>query len=206
MHRFLPPSVRSSLVVVVSAALLTALPSCNTRAKRLEAEKAAQEAAKPKLYDWRGEDLEGDAAIEISLSDQKAYITIGGQDAGWTYLASGRDGHLSPKGNFKIIEKIEDKHSNRYGVIVNSEGNIVDGDATAGREPIPPGGRFQGAPMPYWMRLTNYGVGLHAGPIPNPGHPASHGCIRLPREMAEILFDVVEIGTPVKIMGAIPRG
>ena len=53
--------------------------------------------------------------------------------------------------------------------------------------------------MPYWMRITSWGVGMHAGPIPDPGSPASHGCIRLPHEMARTLFSVVQIGTPVTI-------
>ena len=36
--------------------------------------------------------------------------------------------------------------------------------------------------------------------IPRPGNPASHGCIRLPREFAIQLFDYVRIGTPVRII------
>ena len=207
MHRKLSLLARQTSVILLTIACVGAFTSCGTTAKRLKAEKMAkaQANAKPKLYDWRGDDLEGDVAIEVSLTDQKAYITIGGQDAGWTYLASGRDGHLSPLGSFKVTEKIEDKHSNLYGVIEDADGNVIDNDAKAGREEIPPGGRFAGAPMPYWMRLTNYGVGLHAGFIPNPGHPASHGCFRLPIEMAEILFDVVKVGTPVIITGSIPK-
>lgn len=55
--------------------------------------------------------------------------------------------------------------------------------------------------MPYYMRLTGDGVGMHAGPIPNPGSRASHGCIRLPRAFAPILFASTSIGTPVKIVG-----
>jgi lipoprotein-anchoring transpeptidase ErfK/SrfK len=97
------------------------------------------------------------------------------------------------------LEKQAVKSSNKYGSVVNSSGNIVKSNATAGVHSVPAGGRFVGAPMPYWMRLTSYGVGMHAGPIPNPGSPASHGCIRLPPEMAETLFSVVEVGTPVTI-------
>jgi lipoprotein-anchoring transpeptidase ErfK/SrfK len=55
------------------------------------------------------------------------------------------------------------------------------------------------APMPFWMRLTHYGIGMHAGVIPKPGEAASHGCIRLPKELAPVLFDAVEVGTTVKI-------
>jgi len=50
------------------------------------------------------------------------------------------------------------------------------------------------------MRITGYGVGMHAGAIPNPGSPASHGCIRLPRDMAETIFQNVSVGARVTIM------
>ena len=53
--------------------------------------------------------------------------------------------------------------------------------------------------MPFWMRLTGYGIGMHAGIIPEPGQPASHGCIRLPHNIAPLLFHAVKVGTPVTI-------
>ena len=52
--------------------------------------------------------------------------------------------------------------------------------------------------MPYFMRLTNDGVGLHAGMLP--GYAASHGCIRLPHAFAELLFSNVSVGTPVDVV------
>ncbi len=55
-------------------------------------------------------------------------------------------------------------------------------------------------PMPYWMRLTNYGFGMHVGNIPSPGDPASHGCIRMPEKFVPTLFHKVNVGTPVTIM------
>jgi lipoprotein-anchoring transpeptidase ErfK/SrfK len=54
--------------------------------------------------------------------------------------------------------------------------------------------------MPYFMRLTDGGVGLHAGELP--GYPASHGCVRLPFGMARELYQRVEAGTPVEIIAA----
>ena len=91
-----------------------------------------------------------------------------------------------------------DKESNRYGWIENEYGQMVDNDASPG-DPVPPDCRYVPAPMPYWMRLTSYGIGMHAGFIPNPGHPASHGCIRLPKPMAPKVFEVVKSGTKVEI-------
>lgn len=156
------------------------------------------------LYEWDGDDMEGKVSIVISLPEQKAHIYIGGKDAGWTYVATGKRGHSTPTGNFTVLEKTENKRSNRYGVIYNASGDIINHDATSSRDRIPDGGNFEGASMPYWMRLTNYGVGMHAGYIPHPGSPASHGCIRMPKEMAETLFEIVKIGTPVKITGHAP--
>src|SRR4249920_3908731 len=46
-------------------------------------------------------------------------------------------------------------------------------------------------------RLTWGGVALHAGNLP--GYPASHGCVRLPRAFAQLLFGVTHLGTTVII-------
>lgn len=148
------------------------------------------------LYSWQGGSLSGPMAVRIDLSEQKAYFTRGGQPAGWTYVASGKSGFRTPTGSFRVTEKVRDKRSTSWGVIVNRHGSVVVSDAKSGRDG---GGRFVGAPMPYWMRFAGP-VGMHAGNIPNPGSPASHGCVRLPRSMAEILFGVVEIGTPVTVV------
>ncbi len=154
----------------------------------------------PPMYSWEGEGVGGPLKMTISLSEQKAQLYKGGKNVGWTYVATGLPGHPTPLGTHSIMEKIADKHSNRYGVICNAEGEIVNGDATAGVSRVPPGCRFVGAPMPNWMRITAYGIGMHAGHIPNPGSPASHGCIRLPQYMSERLFENAVVGTPVKIV------
>lgn len=157
-------------------------------------------ASQPVMYVWNGGSKPGPLSVNIDLSEQKAYLFKGGENVGWTYVASGRSGFQSPTGTFRIMEKIVDKRSNRYGVIVDSNGDVVNSNATAGVSRVPPGGRFIGAKMPYWMRITGYGVGMHAGAIPRPGSPASHGCIRLPRDMAETIFENATIGTRVTIM------
>lgn len=191
-------------VAVFSGALSSCALNQRWKEKQEALAKAKAEANKPPLFDWKGEEMSGPAEVNVLLNEQKAYIFRGGQSAGWTYLASGTASHRTPTGVFTVLEKKEQKASNTYGIIVNSAGNVVDWDAKAGRESIPAGGRFVGAPMPYWMRLTNGGIGMHAGPIPQPGMPASHGCIRLPQEMAAKLFQVVEVGTKVTISGNPP--
>lgn len=157
-------------------------------------------ASQPIMYVWNGSSKPGPLSVNIDLSEQKAYLFKGGQNVGWTYVASGRSGFASPTGTFHIMEKIVDKRSNRYGMIVDRNGDVVNSNATAGVSRVPPGGHFVGARMPYWMRITGYGVGMHAGAIPNPGSPASHGCIRLPGDMAETIFQHAPVGTRVTIM------
>lgn len=152
------------------------------------------------LYVWHGSGQPGPVRVTIDLSEQKAYIFRNSENVGWTYVATGRSGFRTPTGTFRIHDKVANKRSNKYGSIVDRNGNVVNGNATAGVSRIPPGGKFVGARMPYWMRLTSYGVGLHAGNIPNPGQPASHGCIRLPYDMAERLFSIAPSGTRVTII------
>lgn len=52
-------------------------------------------------------------------------------------------------------------------------------------------------PMPYFMRLNCGAIGLHSGYVT--GRPASHGCIRLPHEMAKKFFGMAGVGDEVNI-------
>ena len=60
------------------------------------------------------------------------------------------------------------------------------------------------AKMPNFLRLSCGDFGLHAGHLP--GYPASHGCIRLPSEMAKALFELVPEGTLVEIVDSSSPG
>jgi hypothetical protein len=51
--------------------------------------------------------------------------------------------------------------------------------------------------MPYMQRITWSGIALHAGVLP--GHPASHGCIRLANDFAIRLWRLTKRGTRVII-------
>jgi lipoprotein-anchoring transpeptidase ErfK/SrfK len=53
--------------------------------------------------------------------------------------------------------------------------------------------------MPYMQMYDSKGIAFHAGP--NPGYPASHGCVRLPKPFAEKLFGLTKIGTEIIIEG-----
>jgi lipoprotein-anchoring transpeptidase ErfK/SrfK len=51
--------------------------------------------------------------------------------------------------------------------------------------------------MPFFMRLNCRDFGMHEGSVSD--HFASHGCIRLPSDVARRLFREVPIGTLVTI-------
>ena len=145
---------------------------------------------------WDGDGISGSPSIKIKLSEQKAYFYKGGQLVGISQLSTGREGMGTTTGSFKIIQKDKDHVSNLYGDYVDSADNVVVANIDVSKDPKPPGTRFKGAPMPYFMRIVG-GVGMHAGYLP--GYPASHGCIRMPEFMAENFFRSVSTGTPVSI-------
>jgi lipoprotein-anchoring transpeptidase ErfK/SrfK len=84
-------------------------------------------------------------------------------------ISSGRIGFATPTGVFTVLEKNRVHFSNLY----------------------------DSAPMPNMQRITWSGVALHAGDLP--GYPASHGCIRLPRNFSQQLFGMTKLGTRVVI-------
>ena len=103
----------------------------------------------------------------VSLRDQQ--ITV--YDAkGWITRApvsSGQKGRETPAGIFSVLQKEAEHYSNMY----------------------------DDAYMPHMQRLTWSGIALHGGPLP--GYAASHGCIRMPYDFAERLFDATALGMRV---------
>ena len=150
------------------------------------------------MYQWHDDPGVGPVSVSIDLSDQIATIKRGGHEIGWCFVATGKEGRSTRAGSYRVTEKIVDKYSNKYGWIENELGEVTNDDATPATR-LKPGERYVPAPMPYWMRLTDYGVGMHVGKIPQPGEPASHGCIRMPKEFVPTLYEMVKIGTPVTI-------
>ncbi|TMJ13604.1 MAG: hypothetical protein E6G94_11550, partial [Alphaproteobacteria bacterium] len=53
------------------------------------------------------------------------------------------------------------------------------------------------APMPFMLRLTMDGISIHASKIA--ANYATHGCIGLPKEFAEVLFANVKVGDKVVV-------
>ncbi len=141
-------------------------------------------------------------SMEISLSEQRGILLVRTALAMDFPVATGRRSHPTPAGNYLILAKEKNYSSNLYGKIYDAQNALLVADADARTDLVPEGGRFQGAIMPYWMRLTDTGVGLHVGYVP--GRPASHGCIRLKRDAATQIFDMVKVGTPVVIAERAP--
>jgi len=125
---------------------------------------------KPGQFVWQPErSPEGPVIIIVSIPDQWVAVYRNGARIAVSTCSTGRPGHSTPTGTFVILEKDVNHHSSIYN----------------------------DAPMPYMERVTWGGVALHAGDLP--GYPASHGCVRLPKEFAKLLYTVTQLGTVVII-------
>jgi len=139
------------------------------------------------------------SSVRIDLSAQRAYLMNGHELAMDYPIASGTSAHPTPTGNFEVLEKLpSQKRSNTYGRIYDAEEKLVTRNADARKDPIPEGGKFVGAAMPYWMRISWDGIGMHKGSVPR--HPASHGCVRTYYKVVSTVYDKVKVGTPVSIV------
>jgi hypothetical protein len=111
----------------------------------------------------------GPLILAISIGSQRVTVYDNGAPVAVSAVSTGMPGHPTPMGIFSVIQKQRWHHSNLYS----------------------------NAPMPYMQRITWSGVALHAGVVP--GHPASHGCIRLPERFAVRLWGMTKIGARVII-------
>jgi lipoprotein-anchoring transpeptidase ErfK/SrfK len=143
-----------------------------------------------------------ETSVEIDLQEQRAYLLQNGRPILASPISSGRYGHLTETGSFKVVEKERNHYSSIYGKIVDASGRTVVADADVDMK-VPSGCRFVPAPMPYFMRFHG-SDGMHAGYLP--GYPASHGCVRMPDQYAIAFFNSVDVGTPVTVFGRTPTG
>ncbi len=139
------------------------------------------------------------AKIEIDLSEQKARVF---KNEGShkvlvieTQVSTGKSGHATSVGTYKISEKLITKQSTLYGSWVSTSGATVQSSGDVNARPAG-GAKFVGAEMPYWLRI-NGGIGMHVGYVPD--YPASHGCIRVPSAVQPLIFAKVGVGTTVSI-------
>ena len=190
-------------VLAVSAAFIEAtLLAEPLGTKPPEMRKASQLISKqdppkvvPRVYDKLTPET---AHVMVSLSKQRAYLMLDEETAIDTPISSGKAAGMTPTGKFSVLEKDPDHHSNIFGDFVDSKGRVVRGGVSMKIDSAPSGTHYIGAPMKWFMRLTDGGVGMHVDLLP--GYPASHGCVRLPSDIAPLIYEKVKVGTPVEIM------
>lgn len=138
------------------------------------------EAPAPRKRGKRAKSAEAKPAAEtVSLARPLfAVVSLGGQHISIynhnglvdrSVISTGVPGHPTPEGMFTILGRERFHRSNLYA----------------------------GAPMPFMQRITWSGVAMHTGHVT--GHPASHGCIRLPGAFAQKLWGMTRIGERVVI-------
>lgn len=127
---------------------------------------------RPGEYKWAAAIPQtGETKVVIDTLAQLFYVYRGDQLIGVATISSGKKGRATPLGFWSVMLKKKLGYSRKY----------------------------DNAPMPYMQMYDPAGIAFHAGP--NPGYPASHGCVRLPLKFAEKLFPLTQIGTKVVIEG-----
>ena len=141
------------------------------------------------------------SSLIVSLFDQKAWLLNGsGEPVLSTDVSTGVPGKETPEGTFPVLERLETKRSNRYGRFVDIESReVIVKESWKHSGPPPPGTEYEGISMPYWMRLTWDGIGMHVGRFPKRTR-ASFGCIRVVGKAQELIYEKTRMGTPVTIV------
>ena len=145
--------------------------------------------------------------LKIDISEQRVRLYVDGKVALCSPCTTGAKKKLepntrtirdksTPKGTFKITEKISDKRSTIFGKYYRNGKMVYKGDRRKYRGPK---AKYKGASLKNWMRLTSSGIGLHASKYVK-RHPGSNGCIRLPYKVAHTIFSKVNKGTKVSIV------
>ncbi len=145
--------------------------------------------------------------IKVDVSEQRIRLYVDGKVALCSPCTTGakrkfepntkiyRD-KRTPKGTFKITEKISDKRSTIFGKFYRNGKMVYKGDRRKYRGAK---AKYKGASLKNWMRLTSSGIGLHASKYVK-RHPGTNGCIRLPFKVAHTIFSKVKTGTKVSIV------
>jgi lipoprotein-anchoring transpeptidase ErfK/SrfK len=147
----------------------------------------------PRVLDTMTED---NSHVVISISHQRAYLMVGDEIGIDSPISSGKAGHETPTGSFAVQEKDPNHRSTIYGAFCDSQNRIVRAGVSLEIDSAPSGTHFIGAPM-LWFCRFNGGIGMHVGILP--GYPASHGCVRLPANIAPLIYQKVKVGTPVEV-------
>ena len=147
--------------------------------------------------------------LKVDVSEQRVKLLVNGKVALSAPCTTGakrkfepntrtyRDKH-TPYGTFKIMEKIATKRSTIFVDIYRHGKRIYHGDRRKYKGSFR-GVKVVGAPLYNWMRLTSGGIGLHASSHVK-RYPGSNGCIRLPKNVSNMLFSKLRRGSIVKVV------
>jgi hypothetical protein len=133
--------------------------------------------------------------VDLSISKQQVYVMEGDRCLMAAAANVGLPEKPTPKGHFRIEEKIPNKRSGSYGFSV-SGGTVTSCDRDQCH------GSYVGYPMPFWCGFQP-GYGFHQGyvwPVPR-----THGCVRLDKQVAPRFYELVHEGTPVSIAQTQPE-
>ncbi len=100
--------------------------------------------------------------ITVDLDTQKMHVEAGDKTFDWK-VSSGKFGYETPAGAYKVLWMDKDHFSDTYDK----------------------------APMPNAIFFAP-GYAIHGASKSTWGHPASHGCVRLPVGQSAMLFDMVQ--------------
>jgi len=146
--------------------------------------------------------------LKIDISEQRVRLYVDGKVALCSPCTTGAKRKLepntrvirdkrTPKGTFRIKEKIADKRSTIFGKFYRGKRMVYKGDRRKYRGSKK--AHYVGASLKNWMRLTNSGIGLHASKYVK-RYPGTNGCIRLPYKVSKTIFKNVRKGTKVSIV------
>ena len=134
--------------------------------------------------------------VVIDLSDQRAQMLVEDKVALDLPCCTGKAGKRTPTGSFKITSKIATKRSNIFGSLYKNGKKVYGGDR---RKYSGSYDKYVGSALPYWMRLTDDGIGMHYSAYVH-RYPGSNGCIRMPKSAVKTIFAKTKVGTPVQVI------
>lgn len=127
--------------------------------------------------------------IFINLSNFSLVLDRPGKEQKRWMIASGSFEHPTPVGKFVIHEKV-----------THPTWLPPKSDWAKDAKPIPPGPENPLGTR--WLGFDWGGVGIHGTNAPwSVGTASSHGCLRMVTGQVEELFELVEVGTPVVVLG-----
>lgn len=198
-------SLGVTAIKIAIGALLLGLCSCSQILQIPQKAPPVAAVVDPTAPTWRVAEevyqamVPGKGSIEVSLQEQKLVLRDGaGEIALETDCSTGIAGRETPTGTFGIKEMIVDKRSNKYGRYVSIETGEVVVEKAWEVSKKPAGTKYRGIAMPYWMRLTWHGVGIHVGKFQR-GQRSSFGCIRMPEGVQPLVYTKAKRGMLVTI-------